>query len=161
MEVLEKRNTPTTKARPTMKSKQKYRDSLSRMGVPIFPGDKILKKDILQLPFQSSGVEVLEIRNLGIEKQSDSFVVQLHLVVTGGDKTKVKEVYEKNKEEVEKALGAFAGAYTNKLVDRAALELKSSNDENIWVNVKFYYNLDDLIKQVSLDPFCYRLYECE
>ena len=144
-----------------MKSKQKFRDSLSRMGVPIFPGDKILKKDILQLPFQSSGIELVEIKHLGVEKLSDCFVVQLHLVVSGGDKTKAKEVFTKNKAAVEKALGAFAGAYTNKLVDRAAVEVKSSNDENVWANIKFYYNLDDLVKNLSLDPFCYRLYECD
>lgn len=69
-----------------MKTKEEYRESLHRTGVPIFPGDRVLKKDILQLPFQASGLELVDIKELDIEKAADGFISKLHLIVKGGKK---------------------------------------------------------------------------
>jgi len=141
------------------KNKEQYKESLNRMGVPIFPGDKVSKKDILQLPFQASQLKVVEIKELGIDKTPEGFVTKLHLIVNGGENDAIDKIYQKNKGVVEEALGAFMGAYTNNLVDRAALKVKSHNNENLWVDVHFFYNLDGILEGLNVKPFCYKLIE--
>jgi len=142
-----------------MKTKEEYRESLHRTGVPIFPGDRVLKKDILQLPFQASGLELVDIKELDIEKAADGFISKLHLIVKGGEKGSMDKIYEGNKDVVEEALGAFAGAYTNGLIDRAALQVKSKNNENLWLDIHFYYNFEAMLCNLNLKPFCYKLIE--
>lgn len=142
-----------------MKTKEEYRESLKRTGVPIFPGGKVLKKDILQLPFQASGLELVDIKELELEKVPEGFISKLHLVIKGGSDGRVEEIYNKNKSVVEESLGAFAGAYTNGLVDRAALRVKSHNNENLWLDIQFYYNFEAMLCDLDLTSFCYTLVE--
>jgi len=140
-------------------NKNEYIKSLTRMGVPIFPGGKVSKKDILQLPFQSSDLKVVNVKELGIDKNPDGFVSKLHLVIEGGKQNQIEKIYQKNKGVVEEALGAFMGAYTNNLIDRAVLRVKSRNKDNLWVDVQFYYNLTKVLEGLNMMPFCYRLIE--
>ena len=138
--------------------KEELKKSLHRMGVPVYPGDKVHKEDMLSLPFQSSGLEVTDIKPIKTEQFPAYTSHRIHLKIKGGDAEKIDSVITKNKDVVEKQLSKYYAKQSNGVLGPVKLNMHSRNNTNCWLDLHFYYNQKAIICHDS-SPFCYHLLE--
>lgn len=139
--------------------KNSFKAKLNRMGVPIYPGDKLLKEDIISLPFQSSGLKVVGLKPIKTEKHPDYCLYRVHLSIQNGDAARIASAFNQNKECVEKKLSCYCRQKTGGLLNPVKIELQSHNDENAWLNIMFHYNPKALFQDCDFKPFYYHLME--
>lgn len=138
--------------------KDELKKSLHRMGVPVFPGDKVLKEDVLSLPFQGSGLQVVGIKKIKTEQKPQYCLHRLHLKIKGGDVAKIDSILAKNKGAVENKLTAFYQQKTGGVLGPVTVNVHSRNNENIWLDLLFHYNPKAMLS-CDFGPFCYHLVE--
>lgn len=138
--------------------KNNFKKSLTRMGVPIYPGDKVQKEDVLSLPFQSSGLQVTHIKSIKTEQFPGYTQHRIHLKIKGGDADKIDSAVAKNKGAVEQKLSGYYGQQSNGILGPVKLNMHSRNNTNCWLDLLFYYNPKAFLCHDS-SPFCYHLLE--
>jgi hypothetical protein len=138
--------------------KEELKKSLNRMGIPTYPGGKVLKQEMLSLPFKKSGMEVTKISPIKTEKHREYCMYRVHLAVTGGDVDKIDAVVAKNLEAVENKLTHFCKTHTNGVLDTVKVNMHSRNNTNCWLDLLFYYNIEAILCH-EFGPFCYHLME--
>ena len=138
--------------------KDQLKKSLNRMGVPTYPGDKVLREDILSLPFQSSVLKVDSINSIKTENFADYCSHRIHLKIKGGDAEKIDKIFNKNKDVVQKKLSCYCAKQSGGVLGNVEVHLHSRNNENLWLELKFYYNTKSFLSD-NFEPFCYHLLE--
>ena len=136
------------------------KESLTRMGVPVYENGKIKKKDIEGLlPLTSSGLEVESIKKLGVDKHEDHCTCRMHLTVAGGRSHHIDDAVGRNQDHVEKALAEYLNKIGLASVTHVELVARNRNDNNLWLDVNIYYDHGKLIDKNDLACFFYRLIE--
>lgn len=142
----------------TLVKKDELKKSLHRMGVPVYRDDKVHRDDILSLPFQSSGLEVASIEPIKTQKFADYCSHRIHLKIKGGDAEKIDKVFNKNKDVVQKKLSCYCAKQSGGVLGNVEVHLHSRNNENLWLELHFYYNPKAFLAD-NFEPFCYHLLE--
>ena len=142
---------------------KKLRESLTRMGVPVYDNEKagkVRKKDIESLlPLTSSGIEVKSIKKLGIDKYEDYFCCRLHLTIGGGKCPQVDDAIARNKTDAENSLTEYLKEIGLISVTGVDIVSRNRNDCNLWLDVNVHFDHGKVIEKVDLSCFLYRLLE--
>ncbi len=139
--------------------KDQLKESLVYMGVPIYRNDKIRKKDIVNLPFEDSGIQIKEIKKIEVDKHPEYYLCHLHIVLSNDDVSNIDSVFAKNKKNVEQNMTHYLQKNELQCVTKVDLAIKSRNANNLWMDVYIYFDLKPVLDSLSTDCFFYQLLE--
>lgn len=135
--------------------------SLIKMGVPVFKNNKVCKRDLEDLSFEESGLDVVSAKPLDHRDEPNKLVCTWHLKIAGGDVDLIENVFYKNKLDVEKGMLCYCHKLGFGAVDAVEFVIKNKNNENVWLEVTYHYNLKEACEkeEACMDPFFHRLFE--
>jgi hypothetical protein len=136
---------------------------LVRTGVPVYKNNKICRKDLQDLKFKDSGLEVREFKLLDCRDEPGAFAASWHVAVEGGDSKMIDGIFHKNKRRVEKKLLQYCRQMGFGSVTGVELKMLNRNSGNVWIEAEFKCSLKDAWEREEgcMAPFFHRLFERE